>query len=429
MTANRRTLMQSLGAALAASALPRAARAQATGDVYVRGGGAFRPIVVSVSPLAGDTAGPNSITMVLTNDLSRSVFVQPVPGKPGQPDFAALKGSGAQFALAGAVTPAGGKLGAEFRLFDVNSGQQVAGQRYDTEASNARRVAHLLGDAVFTAVTGEKGFLDSRVVFVDETGPATKRVKRLAIMDQDGANVRYLTKGDELVVTPNFSQDAQEVTFMAYAGQKPAVYVLDVETGRREEVGNFPQMTFAPRFSPGGRKIAMSISAGETSSLFLMDLATRATTRLTNEQAIDTAPSFSPDGSKIVFESDRGGTQQLYVMSAAGGGATRITFGAGRYSTPAWSPKGDLIAFTRQGANGFGIGVMKPDGSGERILTEGFHNEGPTFAPNGLFVMYFSDPGGGGGAKIFMSDVLGRSRFAVPTPHYASDPSWGPLRK
>ncbi|MBV1703778.1 MAG: PD40 domain-containing protein, partial [Hyphomicrobiales bacterium] len=263
----------------------------------------------------------------------------------------------------------------------------------------------------------------------DETGPATKRVKRLAIMDQDGANVRYLTKGDELVVTPNFSQDAQEVTFMAYAGQKPAVYVLDVETGRREEVGNFPQMTFAPRFSPGGRKIAMSISAGETSSLFLMDLATRATTRLTNEQAIDTAPSFSPDGSKIVFESDRGGTQQLYVMSAAGGGATRITFGAGRYSTPAWSPKGDLIAFTRQGANGFGIGVMKPDGSGERILTEGFHNEGPTFAPNGLFVMYFSDPGGGGGAKIFMSDVLGRSRFAVPTPHYASDPSWGPLRK
>ena len=307
------------------------------------------------------------------------------------------------------------------------TGAQVAGQQYTTDAANARRVGHLIADAVFTRVTGEKGFFDSRVVFVDETGSKEKRRKRMAVMDMDGANVKYLTAGDSLVVTPRFSPSAQMVAFMSFRDNEPRVTLLDLETGQREVVGNFPGMTFAPRFSPDGQRVILSLSDGSSSNLYTMDLKSRATTRLTDGGSIDTSPSYSPDGQQIAFESDRGGTQQIYVMSAGGGDARRISFGDGRYSTPAWSPRGDLIAFTRQKDGQFGIGVMKPDGSGERIITEGFLNEGPTFAPNGLFVMFFRDPGGESGPKIFMADIFGHGEFPVPTPGYASDPSWGPL--
>ena len=335
----------------------------------------------------------------------------------------------AQFVVTGRSTRGpDGRLKTEFRLWDVTNGTQSAGQQDVTDPNNARRVAHIVSDAIFTKITGEKGFFDSRVAFVDESGPAEHRRKRLAIIDQDGANVRYLTRGEELVVTPRFSPNAQELTYMAFSGDDPKVFLLNVETGQREVVGNFPGMTFSPRFSPDGQRIVMSLEQNGASNLFSMDLRSRNTMRLTNSAAIDTSPSYSPDGGRIVFESDRGGAQQIYVMGAQGGGANRISFGDGRYSTPVWSPKGDYIAFTKQSSGGFAIGVMKPDGSGERILTEGFHNEGPTWAPNGLYVMFFRDPGGGSGSKIYMADIFGRGDFAVPTPNFASDPSWGPLQ-
>jgi TolB protein len=215
---------------------------------------------------------------------------------------------------------------------------------------------------------------------------------------------------------------------MAFGQGDPRVNILNIETGQREVVGNFPGMTFSPRFSPDGQKIIMSLSQGSASNLFTMDLRSRTTTRLTDTAGIDTSPSFSPDGSQIVFESDRGGTQQVYVMGAGGGSAKRISYGeAARYSTPVWSPKGDFIAFTRQKGGAFGIGVMKPDGSGERIITEGYHNEAPTFAPNGLYVMFFRETGGAAGPKIFMADIFGRAEFPVATPSFGSDPAWGPL--
>ena len=283
-----------------------------------------------------------------------------------------------------------------------------------------------MSDQVFSRITGEKGFFDSRIVFVDETGPKESRRKRLAMMDQDGANVTYLTRGDDLVVTPRFSPSSQDVTYMSFGGSEPKVMLMNIDSRQREVVGNFPGMTFAPRFSPDGQKIVMSLSQGTSSTLYAMDLRTRSTMRLTDTSSIDTAPSYSPDGSQIVFESDRGGTQQIYVMGARGSEARRISFSDGaRYSTPVWSPKGDLIAFTKQSKGQFGIGVMKPDGSGERILTEGFHNEGPTFAPNGLFVMFFRESAGN--SRIQMVDIYGRQESSVATPSSASDPAWGPL--
>ena len=402
----------------------------------IRPGGGFRPVTIAVTAFGGDPSEGGRMSSVITNDFKRCVFIQPIdPGSfpeqtpnPDSPQLAAWKSTSAQFVLTGRASRTGdGKITTDFRLWDIAANAQVAGQQYTTEASNARRIAHIVADAVFTRVTGEKGFFDSRVVFVDETGSAEKRRKRLAIMDQDGFNVKYLTRGEDLVVTPSFSPSGEQVTYMSFGQGDPKVYLLTVATGQRDVVGNFPGMTFAPRFSPNGQTVAMSLSDGANSNLYAMDIATRTQTRLTNSNAIDTSPSYSPDGSRIVFESDRGGTQQIYVMSASGGQAQRISFGDGRYSTPAWSPKGDYIAFTKQKTGSFAIGVMKPDGSGERELTEGFHNEGPTWAPNGLYVMFFRDPGGNSGAKIYMIDLFGRGEFLVPTPSYASDPSWGPL--
>jgi TolB protein len=307
----------------------------------------------------------------------------------------------------------------------VVGGAQLTGQQYFTSPDNFRRIAHIIADAIYERLTGEKGYFDTRIVFIDETGPKDRRIKRLTVMDQDGANVRYLTRGDDLVLTPRFSPTTQEITYMSFGQGDPRVYLLNVETGQREIVGNFPGMTFSPRFSPDGQRVIMSLEQGGNANLFVMDLRSKATTRLTDTPAIDTAPCYSPDGSRICFESDRGGRQQIYVMPAGGGGGQRISFGDGAYSTPVWSPRGDYIAFTKQTSGGFGIGIIRPDGSGERLLTEGYHNEGPTFAPNGRVLMFFRDPGNG--PSLFTIDVTGRNEQRVPTPSFASDPAWSPL--
>jgi len=401
--------------------------------------GNFQPMPIAITDFVGsDPALTQQMSQVITNNLKRSgmfapidkaAFIEKSVNFDAMPNFASWKAINAQALVTGRVTTdASGKVKTEFRLWDVLSGKQIAGQQYVTDAGLLRRVAHIVSDGVYSRLTGEKGFFDTHIVFVDETGPKDKRVKRLAIMDQDGFNPHYLTKGDELAVTPRFSPNSQEVAYMAFGEGDPKVYILNIETGQREVVGNFPGMTFAPRFSPDGQKVIMSLAQGSASNIYSMDLRSRTTTRLTDTSAIDTSPSYSPDGSQIVFESDRGGTQQIYIMSANGGGAKRISFGDGaRYSTPVWSPKGDYIAFTRQKGGQFAIGIMKPDGSGERILTEGFHNEGPTWAPNGRYLMFFRDQGGGAGARIFMVDVTGHVELPVPTPSFGSDPAWSPL--
>lgn len=416
---------------------PSAALAQQDRYLDVRGGKDFKPIPIAVTAFTGETAASAQVTAIITNNFNRSVFLAPIDPKTfvevvSNPDQAPRMDSwrmiNAQFVVTGRSGRASdGRLQTEFRLWDVATGTQIAGSQYVTDPNNARRVAHIISDAIFSRITGEQGFFDTRVAFVDETGPAEHRRKRLAIMDQDGANLRYMTRGDDLVVTPRFSPSSQDVTYMSFGASDPKVLLLNIETGQREVVGNFPGMTFAPRFSPDGQKVVMSLAQGVSSNLYTMDLRTRTTTRLSDSNAIDTSPSYSPDGSQIVFESDRGGSQQIYVMSANGSNPRRISFGEGRYSTPVWSPKGDYIAFTKQKSGTFAIGIMRPDGTGERILTEGYHNEGPTWAPNGLYLMFFRDPGGQGGAKIYMTDVFGRGEFPVPTPNFGSDPSWSPL--
>jgi TolB protein len=403
--------------------------------------GNFQPMPIAIADFLGGAPADNEtaqgVSQIITANLKRSglfapidpaAFLEKIANVDAVPRFPDWRTINAQALATGRVTrQSDGRLKAEFRLWDVLAGQQLAGQQYFTTPDNWRRIAHIISDAIYERLTGEKGYFDSRVVFVDETGPPEHRVKRLAIMDQDGANVRYLTRGDDLVLTPRFSPSTQEITYMAYGQGDPRVYLLNIETGQREIVGNFPGMSFAPRFSPDGQRVVMTLQEGSNSNIFVMDLRSKAMTRLTDTPAIDTAPSYSPDGARICFESDRGGHQQIYIMAASGGSAQRISFGDGSYSTPVWSPRGDYIAFTRQAEGKFAIGVMKPDGSGERILTEGFHNEGPTFAPNGRVIMFFRDPGGTAGPSLFTIDIAGRNELRVPTPSFASDPAWSPL--
>ncbi len=400
--------------------------------------GAFKPMPIAIADMIGTGDEGQRVSAIITNNLKRSgyftpidraTFVDKIANPDTVPDFASWRALGAQGLVTGRVSrDAAGRMRVEFRLWDVGAGTQAAGQQFFTDPNNWRRVAHMVSDAIWESIIGEKGHFDTRIVFVDESGPKERRRKRLALMDQDGGNVRYLTAGNELVVTPRFSPTTQDIAYMAFGQNGEArVFVHSLEGNQREAVGNFPGMSFSPRFAPDGQRLVMSLQQGGNSNIFAMDLRSRATTRLTDTGALDTSPSFSPDGQQIVFESDRGGAQQIYAMGAGGGGAKRISFGDGSYATPVWSPRGDLIAFTKRKSGSFAIGVMRPDGSGERILTEGYHNEGPTWSPNGRFLMFFRDPGGQGGAKIFMVDITGRIEAPVPTPNYASDPSWGPL--
>jgi TolB protein len=439
---NRRELLIGGASATAGLLLPSLAGAQ-TKLVIPEGNVAPLPIAipnfVPGSPSDGQVGA--DVAGVITNNLKRSglfapidqaAFIERISNIDVAPQFQNWKAINAQALVTGRITrQSDGRLKAEFRLWDIASGQQLSGQQYITAPEYWRRIAHIISDQIYQRLTGDKGYFDSRVVFVDESGPSERRIKRLAIMDQDGANARYLTRGSDLVLTPRFSPSSQEITFMEFGEGDPKVYLFNIETGQREIVGNFPGMSFAPRFSPDGQRIIMSLQQGGNANLFVMDLRSKATTRLTDTPAIDTSPCFSPDGSQICFESDRGGKPQIYVMPAQGGAAQRISFSKDDvnaiYSTPVWSPRGDYIAFTRQGGGQFSIGIIKPDGSGERILTSGFHNEGPTFAPNGRVLMFFRDPGGSGGPSLFTIDISGRTELRVPTPGYASDPAWSPL--
>ncbi len=439
-TVDRRSVLRTALVALAVSTSSSWAQGRVERPEVDLSGANFEPIPIAIPEFIGlDPKMATDVANVVAADLKRSglfrildpqAFIDRTRDPAQTPRMADWKAIGAEALVLGAINRSqDGRLQAIFRGYDVRTEQNKVGKQLTTNLQNWRRLGHLIADEIYEKFTGEEGYFDTRIVFVDESGPKQKRIKRLAIMDQDGFNLRLLSQGRELVLTPRFSPTSQEITFMAFEGDSPRVFLMNLETGQRELVGNFPGMTFAPRFSPDGQRIVLSLRDERTNSTQIheMDLRSRRTRQLTNGTAIDTAPSFSKDGRQIVFESDRDGTQQLFVMSSDGGGARRITNGDGRYSTPVWSPRGDYIAFTKTISGRFLIGVMKPDGSGERILSDGFHNEGPTWSPNGRVLMFFREmPGATGGPKLHTVDITGNNEQLLATPAFASDPAWSP---
>ena len=396
------------------------------------------PIPIAIPNLTGTQLGVD-IAGVIVNNLGRSGLFRPVNAAAGgadngdAPNFQTWKALGAQALVTGKVDGGGNSVRVEFRLWDVLPGQQIQGTAYTTTQANWRRIAHIISDVIYERLLGEKGYFDTRIVYIAGTGPRDKRIKRLAIMDQDAENNRFLTDGSWLALTPRFHPSRDQIVFMSFNNNKPRVYTFDLGSARQSVLGDFDGMTFAPRFAPDGNTIVMSVARGGGSDIVTVGLGGGGSRKLTNSGAIDTSPCYSPDGAQIVFNSDRGGDQQLYVMDAGGGGVRRISFGRGRYATPVWSPRGDLIAFTRLTGGTFAIGVMRPDGSGERILSESFSVEGPTFAPNGRVLMFYRESpardsrGSGFSSRLVSIDITGFNERPVTTPTDASDPAWSPL--
>ena len=429
----------SFGAGLALSS----ARAEVRIDITR---GHMEPLPIAITNFFGKGTQKQEvgtdIATVIAGNLERSGLFKPIDKgaflqKPEalqvQPRYSDWRVINAQALVNGSVSlQPDGRLRVEFRLWDVFAEAQMTGLAYFTEPNNWRRVAHIISDAIYKRITGESGYFDTRVVYVAESGPLRRRVKRLAIMDQDGANIRYLTNGDALVLTPRFSPAAQEITYLSYFNNTPRVYLFNIESGRQELLGNFKGMTFAPRFTPDGQSVLMAFAERGNSDIRSMDLRTRKSIRLTTHPAIDTSPSSSPDSRFVVFNSDRGGSPQIYVMNIDGSNVHRISFGRGRYATPVWSPRGDLIAFTKQLSGEFYIGVMRPDGTGERLLTKSFLDEAPTWSPNGRVLMFFrqqpsDSKGRGGRTRLYSVDLTGYNLREVITPGDASDPAWSSL--
>ena len=416
--------------------------------------GNLNPLPIAVSPLFSDKESQLNlkknldienlgleIADVVKNNLKRTGLFNPLDKKAflQKPDVAHLKPRfedwsliKAQALITGKVSLENEKLRVEFRLWDVLAGREMLALAFTTVPKNWRRVGHIITDKVYERLTGEKGYFDTRIIYVSEEGPKIKRIKKLAIMDQDGFNTKYLTLGNELVLTPRFNPTSQMVTYLSYFKNLPRVYLLDIETGVQEVVGDFPGMTFAPRFSPDGKKVIMSFAKDGNSDIYTMDLESRIVERITNHPSIDTSPSYSPNGKFITFNSDRSGYQQIYIMNSDGSGVKRISFGNGLYGTPVWSPRGDLIAFTKLHKGKFYIGVMRTDGKGERLLTENYYQEAPSWSPNGRVLIFYretktDDKGEGFSAKLWSIDLTGYNERLVDTETDASDPSWSSL--
>ncbi len=377
------------------------------------------------------------ITKVIASDLAGSglfypinpkAFLEEVESLDQNPNFNSWRVVNAEALFSAELTYNNDRYSINYKLWDTFSEKSLEANYLVFSKNKWRNVAHMIADTIYTRLTGERGYFDTQIAFIAESGPKTKRIKRLAIMDQDGQNPILLTSGKDLVLTPRFSPNGKELVYLSYRNGQPQVYIYDIQSKQTYVVGTFPGMTFAPRFSPDGTKIIMSLQEGVGSNLFEMSLRNFDRKRLTNTADINTAPSYSPDSRNIVFESDKSGSQQLYVMDANGDNVRRISFGTGSYATPVWSPRGDYIAFTKISKGRFMIGVMFADGSGERIITDGFHNEGPTWAPNGRVLMFFREsPGEDGGAMIYSVDITGYNERKIETPGYASDPSWSAL--
>lgn len=396
------------------------------------------PGFVAESGNAADAA--RNITGLIAQNLSNTGLFREIPASAhiskvtsfdAPLQYADWRTINAQALITGAVSVNGERLTVKFRLFDVFSGQQMGeGLQFQGTTQTWRRMAHKVSDAVYSRITGEGGYFDSRVVYVAESGPKNQRSKRLAVMDYDGANQQFLTGAQSLVLAPRFSPTGDRILYTSYESGFPQIVLMDVASGQRRSLGQLPgEMTFAPRFAPDGRSVVFSSTQGGNTDIFRLDTGGGAVTRLTSAPSIETAPSFSPDGSQIVFESDRTGTQQIYIMSASGGEPRRISAGRGRYATPVWSPRGDLIAFTKLLEGRFHIGVMRTDGSEERLLTASFLDEGPTWAPNGRVIMFTRESAGEGGIPgVYSVDITGRNPpRRVPVDGGASDPAWSPL--
>ncbi len=387
---------------------------------------------------AGSTSALGySLAAVITADLKNNGLFKPVGPdalpRPGfaeipAPSFETWRARSAEMLVQGYVRAAGdGQVTVGCYLYDVALGQQLTKAGWTVAPGDWRRAAHKCADLVYSRLSGENPFFDSRIAYIAETGPKDRRMKRLAVMDSDGANHRYLTTGQATALTPRYAPDYKSILYLSYFNGQPRIYIYNLETNSQRLLLSSPNPVFAPRWSPDGKWVLYSMAIAGNTDIYKMPSGGGAAVKLTDSPGIDIGGSFSPDGSRIVFESDRSGSQQVYVMNADGSGQNRISFFGGRSATPEWSPRGDQIAFTHIAGN-FRIAVMNPSGGEMHYLTDSWQDEAPTWAPNGRIIQFFRTARGSGKASIWQVDLTGRNERKLETPVDGSDPAWGPLR-
>ena len=387
---------------------------------------------------AGSTAAlGKALAQVITADLRNNGLFkptgpdslpQPSIGQVVAPDFSVWSGRGAEMLVHGYVRAAGnGNLTVGCYLYDVSLKQQLVKGGWEVGPGEWRRAAHKCADLIYSRLSGESPFFDSKIAYIAETGPKDHRMKRLAIMDSDGANHRYITTGQAIALTPRYSPDYKSILYLSYFNGFPRIYIYDIASGKQRLIVQNRNPTFAPRWSPDGRWILYSMAMSGNTDIYRVSSSGGEAQRLTNTPGINIGGSFSPDGSKIVFESDRSGVQQVYVMDADGSKQQRISFFGGRAATPEWSPRGDQIAFTYIAGN-FKIAVMSPTGANMRTLTDSWQDEAPTWSPNGRIIQFFRTEKNSGRTSIWQVDLTGRNERRLPTPVDASDPAWGPVQ-
>ena len=443
-----RAVIRALALAAAVFALTGAARAQLEVDVTE---GHLDPLPIAIPDFTGESeqaeeAGAD-IVRVIANNLERSglfepldqdAYIEEIENIDLRPRFSDWRVINASALLVGRVEVGeDGRLLVGFRLWDTAAEQQLLGLQFASVPENWRRVAHKISDALYERLTGETGYFDTRIVYVAEgEGPNGEPTRRLAIMDQDGANPSFLTDRSYMALLPHYSPNAQQITYVSFQGGEATTYLYDLATGRQEALFDMGPglagegQSLSARFHPNGRTIAVGAQRRGQHDIFSFDLRTRQIRQLTTHPADDIEPSFAPDGERIAFSSSRGASSQIYVMGADGAEPQRISFGEGRYTAPAWSPRGDLVAFVKQHQGRFMLGVVDADGSGEeRILFEGFFVDTPTWSPNGRVILFTRGEPSPNGTQyaIWSVDLAGFNLQRLPTRGAASDPAWSPL--
>jgi len=329
---------------------------------------------------------------------------------------------GADLLLKGSYSCIGKSVEAEVRLFDVFRGRQILGKRILGRVDDHRALMHRISNDIIYLLTGQKGMFLSKIAFV---GTATGN-KEIYISDYDGYNVKQLTHDKSIALMPRWSPQGDKIFYNSYKdGEGPALYLMDVASGRSAKVSARRGLNTGAAWAPDGQSAALTLSVGDNLDIHRIDLSGKIMDRVTNSWGINVSPTFSPDGTKVAFVSNRSGSPQIYVRDLADGRDERITF-EGKYNTsPSWSSL-NRIAYTGMDEGRFNIFTIDPDGRGLRQLTaEQANNEDPCWYMNGRHLMFSSNREGG--FHIYLMNANGQNQRRITYfKGEQTSPSWSP---
>jgi TolB protein len=398
--------------------------------------GIDNPTVISVVPFnyTGSVALTEDVANIISNDLRRSGQFGPIdpsnmlsfPSLPENVVFRDWRLVGSEYLVIGDVTPKDAGYQLVFSLFDVVSQKTILfDQVVIVGADGLRDMAHRVSDVVYETITGIRGAFSTDIIYVEHQKSIGQY--RLMRADMDGARPQILLKSSEPILSPSWSPDAKSVIYVSFETGRPAIFMQNLLTGKREQLTNFKGLNSSPAWSPDGRQVALVLSKDGNPEVYTLDVATRQFTRITNHFGIDTEPRWNADGKKILFTSNRGGKPQIYIVTLGEGYPQRLTF-EGEYNARAQlTPDGKSIVMVHQRDGVFHIAAQELETGNVRVLTTDTDlDESPSIAPNGASLIYATKSGGKGILASVSLDA--GTKFALPsTSGDVREPSWSPF--